>query len=159
MTPLIKDALKLTLIVGLASTALSLSACRGETTSAETLTAKTADAPVAESALRAAKHVDVQGAYALLSKNPNAVVLDVRTPKEIAGGYIEGAVFADFFDDNFTEQLTKLDRDTPYLVHCKSGGRSTKALTRMSELGFTNITHMDGGLDGWKRENLPLTRP
>lgn len=103
-------------------------------------------------------HVEAQGAYALLASKPDTVVLDIRSPKEIKDGYIEGAVFANFFDVDFAEQLTKFDRNTPYIVHCKGGGRSTKALTTLKELGFTNITHLDGGLDSWKRRKLPLTK-
>ncbi len=105
------------------------------------------------------KHVNAQEASTLLAAMPETIVLDVRTPKEIQGGHIEGAKFANFYDADFAEQLTKLDRQTPYLIHCKGGGRSTKALTTLKELGFTNVTHMDGGLDGWKREKLPLTTP
>lgn len=111
----------------------------------------------ASSAFKVA-HVDAQGAHALLASKPDTVVLDIRSPKEIEDGYINGAVFANFFDEDFAQQLTKFDRNTPYIVHCKGGGRSTKALTTLEALGFTNVTHMDGGLDGWKREKLPLTK-
>lgn len=104
------------------------------------------------------KHVDAQGAYALLSSNPTVTVLDIRSPKEIRDGHIDGAVFANFFDEDFEQQLTRLDRNKPYIVHCKGGGRSTKALTVLEDLGFTDITHMDGGLDDWKRDALPLTK-
>jgi len=50
-------------------------------------------------------HVDAVGARALLEARPETVVLDIRTPKEIDKGYIEGAKFADFFEDNFSEKL------------------------------------------------------
>ncbi len=124
-------------------------------------TAQKTDAPALKQApvKSAVKHVNAQEASSLLATVPETIVLDVRTPKEIKGGHIEGAKFANFYDADFAEQLTKLDRQTPYLIHCKGGGRSTKALTTLKELGFTNITHMDGGLDGWKREKLPLTTP
>jgi len=89
----------------------------------------------------AVKHVDARGADALLKTSSETVVLDIRTPKEINRGYIEGAVFADFFENDFKENLSKLDKDKPYLITCGSGGRSTKALTTLEELGFTNITH------------------
>jgi len=104
-------------------------------------------------------HVDAVGARALLEARPETVVLDIRTPKEIDKGYIEGAKFADFFEDNFSEKLSKLDRDASYIVHCAGGGRSTKALTTLEELGFKNITHMDGGIKGWTAADLPLSRP
>lgn len=121
--------------------------------------AKPAQAANTQSKSLVVKHVDAHGAQALLSANPQVVVLDVRSPKEIEDGHIEGAVFANFFDDDFKQQLTRFEKDTHYLVHCKGGGRSTKALATLEELGFTNITHMDGGLDDWKRADLPLSKP
>ena len=104
-------------------------------------------------------HVDAIEARDLLEAKPQTVVLDIRTSKEIDKGYIEGAKFADFFEEDFAQKLTKLDRNTPYLVHCASGGRSTKALTTLEELGFTNIMHLDGGIKGWTKADLPLSRP
>lgn len=104
-------------------------------------------------------YVDAIGANALLMSQPDSVVIDIRTPKEIKAGHIEGAIFADFYDEKFEQELAKLDRDKPYIVHCRSGGRSTKALTTFKALGFTNITHMDGGMRGWNKANLPLTQP
>ena len=104
-------------------------------------------------------YVNASAAQAFLVAQPNSVVLDIRTPKEVAKGHIDGAVFADFYADDFAEQLTRLDRKTHYVVHCGSGGRSTKALTTLEALGFTNITHMDGGLRDWNKAKLPLTKP
>jgi len=105
------------------------------------------------------KHVKAQWASELLLANPDMVVLDLRTTKEISSGYIEGATFADFKDDTFKSQLSQLDRNKQYIIHCKAGGRSEKALPVLKELGFKHITHLDGGLDGWKKENLPLVKP
>ena len=153
MTYDFKTPLKPILITTLASAALTMTAC-GQ---AKTET-KTAPVNVPAGSVLKVGHVDAKGAQALLAAKPETVVLDIRSPKEIEGGFIEGAVFANFFDKDFSEQLTKLDRETPYIVHCKGGGRSTKALTTLSELGFTNVTHMDGGLDGWKSEKLPLVK-
>ena len=144
---------KRALLVSLASAVLTLSACGDETSNPKVSSTSAPAASVFQ-----VKHVDAKGAHALLSTDPEAVILDVRTPKEIEGGYIEGAVFANFYDEGFTQQLTKLDRSAPYIVHCRSGGRSTKALSTLEELGFTNVTHMDGGLQSWEREKLPLTK-
>ena len=141
------------LISCIAGAGLSLAACE----QAKTQTLPVQESSEMNSALKVT-YVDARGAYALLKAKPETVVLDIRTPKEIKNGFIEGAVFADFYDTEFVQQLTKLDRDTPYVIHCGSGGRSTKALTTLKELGFTNITHMDGGMNDWKSANLPLTK-
>jgi len=85
------------------------------------------------------KHVLAHEAYEILSTSAAMVVLDVRMPKEIAMGHIEGVLFVDFKDDEFEDELSKLDRETPYLVHCKAGGRSEKALKILEEHVFNQI--------------------
>jgi len=55
--------------------------------------------------------------------------------------------------------VLKLDKDAPYLITCGSGGRSTKALTTLEELGFTNVTHLDGGMKDWHKAELPVKTP
>ena len=103
-------------------------------------------------------HVNSIEAKTLLDSKAELVVLDIRTPKEIKEGHIQGAIFADFKNHDFADQLSKLDRSTPYLVHCAGGGRSMKALTVLEDLGFTDITHLDGGMIGWSEAGLPITR-
>ena len=153
MRKLIMAPLKAIAVIGIMCLALSQASCTRANTDDSRL-------QVTEQASQQfhVTHVDAVGAQALLKTKPEAIVLDIRTPKEVAKGHIEGAVFADFYADDFAEQLTRLDKETHYVVHCGSGGRSTKALSTLEELGFTNITHMDGGIQGWNKANLPLTK-
>ena len=101
-------------------------------------------------------HVDANGAAMFLAENADAIVLDVRTPKEFAEGHIEGAVNVNFFDKDFAEQLTRLDTSKTYLLHCRSGGRSTKSLPILERVGFTNVVHLDGGFKAWNSAGLPV---
>lgn len=84
------------------------------------------------------------------------VILDVRTPEEFAEGHIEGASLIDFYRDDFADQLADLDRDTPYLIYCRSGNRSGQARSIMEDLGFTDVTDVDGGIVAWAGEGQPL---
>ena len=110
---------------------------------------------VAEAAT--AEHVDAQGA-AKLVETTKPTVIDVRTPKEFAEGHLKGAKNIDFLGDRFEESLAKLDRDKPYLVHCRSGRRSTASLKVFEKLGFKKIYHLDGGVNAWTKAGLPLTQ-
>jgi rhodanese-related sulfurtransferase len=102
---------------------------------------------------------DAHRASTLLAENQNLIVLDVRTPKEYNEGHIDGAINIDFKADDFKAKLSGLDRNTPYLVHCRSGRRSTLSLAILEELGFSRITHLDGGLKGWTAAGLAVTDP
>jgi phage shock protein E len=101
-------------------------------------------------------HVDAKEAAKIVAKN-EVVVLDVRSPDEFASGHIKGATNIDFLENDFAERLAKLDREKTYLVHCAAGGRSTKALPKLSKLGFNHIIHLDGGLNAWQAAGNPVT--
>ena len=88
----------------------------------------------------------------ILKDNPNAVVLDIRTPAEFNEGHIPNAVNIDYKADSFESELDKLDRDTTYLMHCRSGRRSANSFETFKKLGFKNIIHMNDGILGWKEE-------
>jgi phage shock protein E len=92
----------------------------------------------------------------LASPPADLVVLDVRTPEEFAEGHLAGAEILDFYRADFTDRLAELDQDVPYLLYCRSGNRSGQALAMMRELGFTDVTEIEGGVISWSQLGLPL---
>lgn len=84
------------------------------------------------------------------------VVLDVRTPDEYRSGHIAGAVNVDFHAPDFEQQLAKLDRARTYLVYCRTGNRSSKALPVLARLGFARVLHLEHGITEWKAKGLPV---
>ena len=88
----------------------------------------------------------------ILKNKPEAVVLDIRTPKEYAEGHIPDAINIDYKADSFESELEKLDRDTTYLMHCRSGRRSANSLEIFEKLGFRHVIHMDDGILGWQED-------
>ncbi|WP_237587210.1 rhodanese-like domain-containing protein [Polaribacter sargassicola] len=88
----------------------------------------------------------------LLSKE-NVQLLDVRTPIETKFGYIESALFINYFNSDFVEQaVNKLDKEKPVYVYCRSGKRSAKASKLLKEKGF-NVFDVLGGYNQWTKEN------
>lgn len=102
-------------------------------------------------------HADAKEAAKLVAKS-EVIVLDVRTPGEFSVGHIGGATNIDFLAGDFSERLAKLDREKSYLVHCATGGRSTKALPQLSKLGFKRIVHLDGGFKAWQAAGNPVEK-
>ncbi|MBC6996454.1 rhodanese-like domain-containing protein [Neolewinella lacunae] len=82
----------------------------------------------------------------------NTVLLDVRTPAEIAAGKIDGAVEMDLRGSDFAERLRALDPTKTYLVYCAVGGRSAKACTMLNDAGFERVYNLRGGYAAWKEE-------
>lgn len=98
-------------------------------------------------------------AYALIQEHQgdaDFVILDVRTAEEYASAHIEGALnVCSTCTTSFTDELASLDTNATYLVHCKSGFRSTNAIQIMLDAGFTNIYHLVAGINQWTAEGYP----
>ena len=103
-------------------------------------------------------HVTPTEAKSLLDANPSIRVLDVRTRTEFNRGHVDGATQINYFSLKLKKKLSALDKNTTWLVHCKSGHRSGRVVPQMKKLGFTKIIHMDGGFDGWKKAGLSIAR-
>lgn len=134
---------------------LGLIACSGgdesstvSAASSETETEAPAPAPI--------ENVTADEAAAMLDANPDLVVLDIRTPDEFAGGHLPRAVNIDYMADGFADAIAELDKDAVYLMHCASGGRSTKSLEAFQSAGFKHLSHLDSGVMGWNAAGLPL---
>lgn len=80
------------------------------------------------------------------------VILDVRTPEEIAEGKIDGAMELNFYDGDFAAKVAELEKDKTYLVYCRSGKRSLKACTLMEGQGFTRLYSLAGGYNAWSQQ-------
>jgi phage shock protein E len=101
--------------------------------------------------------VSAQDAQAVIDDAPtDLVVLDVRTPEEFQAGHLENAVNVDFYAGDFADQLAGLDKDVPYVLYCNSGNRSGETLDMMSDLGFADVTEVDGGIQAWAAAGLPI---
>lgn len=75
----------------------------------------------------------------------DAQLVDVRTPEEVAEGAIEGAQNINFYDADFKDKLSKLDKNKAIFVYCRSGGRSGKCAQICKEIGFKEVYDMKGG--------------
>lgn len=108
-----------------------------------------------------ALEVNAEGAAELIRTNPDnldLVLLDVRTPAEFAAGHLEGALNIDFRAAGFSDRIAALDRSRTYLVYCRTGNRSGRALPLFDRLGFEAVVHMSNGITAWQRHGLPVTQ-
>ena len=74
-----------------------------------------------------------------------AVIIDVRTVNEYNTGHIKGAVNLplDIID------TISYDKNTALIIYCASGVRSLEAVNMLSNLEYTNLYNLDGGLLNW----------
>jgi rhodanese-related sulfurtransferase len=94
-----------------------------------------------------ANNVNADEFEALIQKG--GFLLDVRTPGEVDNGAIEGYTNINFSSSNFQSEIEKLDKNSPVLVYCASGGRSGKTMSMMKDMGFKEVYNLNGGYNGW----------
>lgn len=88
--------------------------------------------------------------------DPRFVILDVRSAREFALNRIKGAKNVDVRAKDFKLQVEKLDNGNAYLVYCRVGLRSAKALKLMKNWDFKEAYNLAGGLEKWQAEKLPM---
>ncbi len=89
-------------------------------------------------------------------ENGELHLVDVREQMEFAGGRVSGASSLPLGE--LEERHKELDHSKPIYVMCRSGRRSGEAQQRLRALGFTNVINVTGGLEAWKKEELPVER-
>jgi rhodanese-related sulfurtransferase len=83
-------------------------------------------------------------------------VLDVREPGEIEQGAIADSIRIPLGD--LSKRADQLSQQNSYSVHCKSGYRSSIAVSILRRAGFRDVSNVVGGFDGWKAAGLPVTQ-
>lgn len=82
--------------------------------------------------------------------NEGAILVDVRTEEEYNTNHISGAVLLtlDTIDEDTTADIVD-SKDTPIIVYCQSGNRSSQALNKLESLGYTNVYDL-GSISNWE---------
>ena len=84
---------------------------------------------------------------ALLAGDFQGLLIDVREPDEHAAAHIPEARLIPL--RTLPQELETLPRDREILIHCKSGGRSGRAVEFLLENGFIDLKNVAGGMDAW----------
>jgi rhodanese-related sulfurtransferase len=91
-----------------------------------------------------------------LATEGERILLDVRTPGEFGERHLAGALNIDYNGADFDARIEKLDKTQPVYVYCLSGGRSAAAAQTLTDIGFTKVYEMKGGISRWIAENHPV---
>jgi rhodanese-related sulfurtransferase len=100
-----------------------------------------------------------------LDADPNTLVIDVRDASDIrASGIIPGAEHISlgtllFKGDHSLptewQHPALADHNRLIITTCQIGAMAAIAAKELKDLGFTNVTILEGGTDGWKQAGLP----
>ena len=81
------------------------------------------------------------------------IILDVREPFENAICRIPGSRLIPLGE--LPRRLSELDSAAEIVVHCKSGGRSARAVALLREHGYPQVANLSGGILAWINEIDP----
>ncbi len=96
----------------------------------------------------------------ILEKNPETVVIDVRTTDEIAnlGGMIEAPrnynILRGWLEFRVADIV--VDVDTPIVVYCGINLRSPLAAKTLMDMGYKNVKNYADGFFVWQKAGLPI---
>lgn len=74
-----------------------------------------------------------------------AIVIDVRSLDEYNTGHIRGAINIPLDMIN----TISYGKDESLIIYCASGKRSLEAVNTLSDMGYTNLYNLDGGMLNW----------
>jgi rhodanese-related sulfurtransferase len=95
-----------------------------------------------------------QNAYAAV-RDGSAVLIDVRESWENDQLRIPGAMLIPL--NEMPQRLGEIPTDRDVYVHCRMGGRSTRAVEFLREHGRPRTYNIAGGIDAWKEAGLPVS--
>jgi rhodanese-related sulfurtransferase len=100
--------------------------------------------------------IEVEDLRRLRDEGVDFVLLDVREEKEYEICHLDGKLIP---LGSLPERVSELDVEAHVVVHCRSGGRSAKAVELLLEAGFRNVWNVRGGILAWiERIDPSLTR-
>lgn len=105
--------------------------------------------------------ISAKEAHDMIEKNEGNekfIILDVRTPPEVAMGRIEGAKSVNVASPFFMEEIKKYGANNTYLVYCRSGARSGHAVHMMQHAGVKEAYNLEGGVMSWEDEGFELVK-
>jgi len=98
--------------------------------------------------------------------DPSMVFVDLREDTERQRyGVIPGSIHLPYVDlqqaielGGLLHSINQMNDTQQMLLYCAYGERSVLALHTMQHSGYMNVCHMEGGVNAWKEQDLPLTQ-
>ena len=87
--------------------------------------------------------------------NANAVVVDLREPKEFREGHVVDAINIPYA--KLAERMAELDKARPVVLVDKMGQHSATVGRTLRQAGY-QVSRLNGGMSEWTASNLPVVK-
>jgi len=88
----------------------------------------------------------------------DAVAIDTRKEEDFNAGHIINAENIEAAEMKPGKGRIDEFKEKPVLVYCASGPSSTALVRQLRRAGFQQAHALRGGFNGWKTDNLPVTK-
>jgi rhodanese-related sulfurtransferase len=90
--------------------------------------------------------------------NQGALVIDLRGKESYDAGHIGEARNVPAAELESQAESLKKWRDKNVITYCDSGANGANGARTLMKLGFTKVFNLQGGLNAWVKDNLPLAK-
>ncbi|HEU0168499.1 MAG TPA: rhodanese-like domain-containing protein [Chloroflexota bacterium] len=110
--------------------------------------------------------ISPEDAQKKLQSDPKTLLIDMREPTDRTGTTIAQALNIPLgmlplkADTQLPEAFREAklqDRNTPVITTCGAGGQAALGAKILKDMGFTNVSIMEGGCMAWKNAGLPVS--
>jgi len=98
------------------------------------------------------REITVQELKQKIDNKEDFQLIDVREPFEYEMSNLNGLNIP---LAGIVLEASKIRKDIPVIMQCRSGARSAAALMQLEQLGYTNLSNLKGGILAWKTEFEP----
>jgi rhodanese-related sulfurtransferase len=103
--------------------------------------------------------ITVDELFDRVNSDQQPLLIDVRSPKEFAGGYghLPNAVSIPVLELESNLDIIPF-KDREVVTMCPGGGMSLVAVDILEKAGFKDVKSLKGGTDLWHEKGYPLTK-
>ncbi|WP_295385768.1 rhodanese-like domain-containing protein [uncultured Thiodictyon sp.] len=101
--------------------------------------------------------IDSESLHRRLAAGDDLLLVDIRTPNEVAGGAIPGARMLPMH--LLPLQLNDLPQDRDLVLYCHSGARSYHSTAYLKQQGWGRALNLRGGILAWARHGYEIASP
>ncbi|NEX15582.1 MAG: sulfurtransferase [Halochromatium sp.] len=98
--------------------------------------------------------IDSETLKSRLSNGDDILLVDVRTPAEVAQGALPNAIHIPMAV--IPVRVAELPRDRELVIYCRSGARSYHTCQFLAQQGFDNAVNLRGGIIAWARHGYEI---
>jgi rhodanese-related sulfurtransferase len=90
--------------------------------------------------------------------NQGAIVLDLRPKAAYDAGHIGDARSVPAAELQSQSESLKKWREKNVITYCETGNSGASSVRALQQMGFTKVFNLQGGVNAWVKDNLPLVK-